>query len=154
MPMTRVQLRAFRQRFRILVPIELTAGVLSEGIAYQEVATSVPGRIGPKRETSRPVPGLGRSPADQIDTTDELRLPEELVADDGTTELHPADTWIVQLTSGGGPEDGQYYVIAGDPQYLSTFGKTRIYLCRRTTVPRMVLTGTDDDDVAAQGITP
>jgi hypothetical protein len=97
-------------------------------VGLTAVRTGIFGRIQSKPETSRPVPGAGRSNQDQTDTMDILRVHIEEDFTDGS---------YVRNVTPGHPEEGSWYVVQGDAQILSVH-KTKKYFVARVTKPPKV----------------
>lgn len=134
------QKRAFSQTFDIFAPQAIIASVahprVAQGWHHGEapVATAVRGRIMSKSEASAPLTGSLRVGKDQFDTTDVLRLPLVVFGDDGS-ELEIAENWVVQVKTGAGSENGQYFVVGGEAQQHTHRATERKHLIRRFVRP-------------------
>lgn len=125
------QVKAFTQTFDIYRPTQTTtAGSKNRG-PMRLVASAVPGRLGTKSESTDLTP-IGRGNVEQMDTTDQLRMPELL---DGSDYLSVGSGWMAQLKTGGGGENGAWYVVSGEGINRSWRAATRIYLVSRSTKP-------------------
>jgi hypothetical protein len=97
-------------------------------VGVTAVRTGIFGRIQSKPESSRPVPGIGRSNQDQMDTMDVLRVHIQEDFTDGS---------YVQNVTPGHPEEGSWYLIQGDAQILSVHKTKKYYVARVTKPPKV-----------------
>lgn len=136
--LTRVQMRNFTMRCNLYAPgdFEVT-GKLVENYQPFDFPTveNCPCRIEASVDADQPVDGLGSSNVDEMDTTDRLRLPAQLYSDDDDTLIEPGDGWVMQIVSGAGSSNGNWYTFQGAAQASAWRGLVNQYLVKRSPRP-------------------
>lgn len=130
--LTAVQKRAFTMRCDVYgYKVRRVGGRIEPG-ALTLVAANVPCRVTSRSEVGDIIGGLLRGNVDQMDTTDNLRLPELM---DGGSAVQIGDGWIVRLVAGAGGENGSWMQIQGEGRNLTFRAATRVYMVTKTTAP-------------------
>lgn len=133
--LTTIQRRAFTMRCSVYgYGVRRVGGRIEPG-ALVLVAENVPCRVTSRSEVGDIIGGLLRGNVDQMDTTDNLRLPELM---DGSDAVQIGDGWMVRLTAGAGGENGSWMQIQGEGRNLTFRAATRVYMVTKTTAPAVV----------------
>ena len=124
--------RLLRERFIILKPVHTYEGSEIIKSEYAPVLDGhvFRGRVVPKAEVTRLIPGFGLSNVDQMDTTDIIAL-ETRTDVDGIKVLTDAGSqYFIKNVTAGHPEYGSVWQARGDTTHVVRFGIMRLMVRR------------------------